>query len=329
MKQNLLLKGQLLVIFLLMSLGGLFAQITVSGLISDDTGEGLIGVSILLKGSTIGTITDLDGSFSLVVPNNNGILEISYLGYKSESFAISADDNYFEVAMVPDLNQLDEIVVTGLATTIKRSNTANSVARVDAAALTGVTPQATVDGALYGKFKGAEIRASSGAPGGGISFKLRGTTSINGSSQPLIILDGVYIDNSSIPAGLNVVSAASSGGSTSNQDNPSNRLADIDPGDIESVEILKGASAAAIYGSRAAGGVVIINTKRGTASGETEITIAQSVGQSSMLRPLGIRQWTDERVLASNFAGDIDNYRAAVSNGTVRNYEDLLYGNKG
>jgi len=323
------MKGHMMVFFLLMSVGGLFAQMTVSGVVTDESGEGLIGVSILLKGSTIGTITDIDGSFSLAVPNNDGSIEISYLGYKTETFVISSDDNYFEIAMVQDLNQLDEIVVTGLATTVKRSNTANSVARVDAAALTGVTPQATVDGALYGKFKGAEIRASSGAPGGGLSFKLRGTTSINGSSQPLIILDGVYIDNSSIPAGLNVVSAAASGGSTSNQDNPSNRLADIDPGDIESVEILKGASAAAIYGSRAAGGVVIINTKRGSSTGETQVTISQSVGQSTMLNPLGVRQWNDERVLASNFAGDIDNYRAAVSNGTVRNYEDLLYGNKG
>lgn len=329
MKTKILLKTLALVTMLVLSLSALSAQVTLSGVISDESGESLIGVSVLLKGSTIGTVTDVDGSFSLAVPSNGGILEISYLGYRTESYAFTADDNTIAIVLKQDLNQLEEIVVTGLATTVKRSNTANSVARVDAAMLTGVTPQATVDGALYGKFKGAEIRASSGAPGGGLSFKLRGITSINGSSQPLIILDGVYIDNSSIPAGLNVVSAAASGGSTSNQDNPSNRLADIDPGDIESVEILKGASAAAIYGSRAAGGVVIINTKRGTNTGDTEIKISQSVGQSQMLNPLGVREWTEERVLASGFADNIDDFRAASANGTIRNYEDLLYGNKG
>ncbi len=314
---------------LLVSMSALLAQLTVTGVIKDQGGESLIGVSILLKGTTIGTVSDLDGSFSLDIPDNQGIIELSYLGYRTETLEVTQENHHFEITMQEDVNQLDEVVITGLATTIKRSNLANSVARVDAAMLTGVTPQATVDGALYGKFKGAEIRASSGAPGGGLSFKLRGTTSISGSSQPLIILDGVYIDNSSIPAGLNIVSAAASGGSTSNQDNPSNRLADLDPGDIASVEILKGASAAAIYGSRASGGVVIINTKRGTSSGKTEIKIAQSVGQASMLNPLGVREWTEERVLNSNFAGDIDNYRAAVANGTLYNYENELYGNKG
>ena len=101
--------------------------------------------------------------------------------------------------------------------------------------MVGVAVPSTLETALYGKFKGAEIKAASGAPGGGLSFKLRGTTSINGSSQPLVIIDGVYMDNSSIAAGLNLVSAAASGGSTSNQDNPSNRLSDLDPNDIESV----------------------------------------------------------------------------------------------
>jgi len=329
MKKLLQIRLFLTPLFFMLSLGVMMAQITVSGTVKDQRGESLIGVSVLLKGTTVGTITDIDGAFSLSIPSSDGALEVSYLGYKTQTLLVSADDSFFEVLMDDDLNQLDEIVVTGLATTVKRSNLANSVARVDASVLAGVTPQTSVDGALYGKFKGAEIRASSGAPGGGLSFKLRGTTSINGSSQPLVILDGVYIDNSSIPSGLNIVSAASSGGSTSNQDNPSNRLADIDPSDIESVEILKGASAAAIYGSRAAGGVVIINTKRGSTSGKTEFTIAQSVGQTSILNPLGTREWTEERVLSSNFANDIDNYRAAVANGTVRNYEDLLYGNKG
>ena len=108
---------------------------------------------------------------------------------------------------------------------------------------------------------GAYINANSGAPGGGISVKLRGVTSVFGNTQPLFVVDGVYMDNSTVSAGLNAVTAAAAGGNASNQDNPSSRIADLRAEDIENIEILKGASAAAIYGSRAAAGVVIITTK--------------------------------------------------------------------
>ena len=263
------------------------AQKSFSGKVTDNNGEPLIGVSVTLKGTNVGTISDVEGMYSIEVPSNSGTLLFSYIGFGQSEFNVANAPATLNVTMRDDVNFLDEVVVTGLATNVKRSNLANSVARIDAADLVGLTPQSTVDGALYGKFKGAEIRANSGAPGGGMSFKLRGTTSINGSSQPLIILDGVFVDNSSIPAGLNVVSAAASGGSTSNQDNPSNRLADLNPNDIESIEILKGASAAAIYGSRASGGVVIITTKRGF-EGPTKYEVAQSIGQTSMLNPLGV-----------------------------------------
>ena len=296
------------------------AQVDVNGTVLDEDGSPLIGVSILVKGTTIGTTTDIDGSFELSVPSDDSVLEISYLGYRSQT--ITDLSSPITVVMSEDVNQLDEVVITGLATTVQRKNLANSVAKIDARELTGIAVPTTTETALYGKFKGAEIRANSGAPGGGLSFKLRGTTSINGSSQPLIIIDGVFMDNSSIPAGLNIVSAAASGGSTSNQDNPSNRFSDLDPNDIESVEILKGASAAAIYGSRASGGVVIITTKRGE-EGKTRVSIGQSIGMASMLNPLGIRQWTEERVLNSGFADNIDDFR----NNGITNYEDLLYGN--
>jgi TonB-linked SusC/RagA family outer membrane protein len=299
-----------------------FSQQNIAGVITDTAGDGVIGANVIVKGTTVGTITDIDGGFSLIAPEGATTLEVSYLGYLTQEINI-VDGNFGSIVMSEDINQMDEIVITGLATSVKRKNLANSVAKIDAADLTGIAAPASVGSALYGKFKGAEIKAASGAPGGGLAFKLRGTTSISGSSQPLIILDGVYMDNSSIPSGLNIVSAASSGGSTSNQDNPSNRLSDLDPADIESIEILKGASAAAIYGSRAAGGVVIITTKKGTA-GETIVRVSQSIGQASQLKKLGVRDWTEERVLGSNFAGSIDDFK----NNGVTNYEELLYGNK-
>jgi len=306
----------------------MYAQFSLSGTIMDNSGTPMIGANILVKGTSVGTTADLDGAFKLTVPSDNETIVITYTGYESQELAVSSNNPVLNITLEEGSSALDEIVITGLATTVKRSNAANAVARVEAKEITGVAAVTTTESALVGKFKGAEIRNSSGAPGGGTSFKLRGTTSISGSSQPLVIVDGVYIDNSSIPAGLNIVSAASSGGSTSNQDNPSNRLADIDPNDIESVEILKGASTAAIYGSRAAGGVVIITTKRGDA-GKTKVNFSQSFGFTEMLNPLGVREWTEERVLNSDFADDIDAYREAVAAGNIFNFEDELYGNKG
>ena len=178
-----------------------------------------------------------------------------------------------------------------------------------------------MDGALYGKFKGADIRSNSGAPGGGMSIKLRGVTSIFGDQQPLFILDGVFVDNSTVSLGTNIVSAAAGGGNTStNQDDASNRIADIDPEDIESIEILKGASAAAIYGSRAAGGVVIITTKRGS-QGKTKVSLSQVVGANRPIRLLGDRGWDEAKVLDVFGQADADLFK---QNG-VFDYEGELF----
>jgi TonB-dependent starch-binding outer membrane protein SusC len=314
-----------LILFGLLSVTTALAQFTVSGSVKDATGESLIGVSILAKGTAIGTISDFDGNYSLSVPDGTKLLIFSYIGFADQEREVNSSTGRLDVVMSDASTVLDEVVITGLATSVKRGNLANSVESISSAELTGITVATTTDAALYGKFKGVEIKANSGAPGGGISVKLRGNTSIGGSSQPLVIMDGVYIDNSSIPAGLNVVSAAASGGSTSNQDNPSNRLADIDPEDIETIEILKGASAAAQYGSRASGGVIIITTKRGQA-GKTKVQYGQTLGWTEMLNPLGQREWTEDKVLnKSNFASSIDAFRA----GPINDYEDLLYGNKG
>ncbi|HHB77747.1 MAG TPA: SusC/RagA family TonB-linked outer membrane protein [Saprospiraceae bacterium] len=316
-------------ILFLFSLFGspLWGQFTVSGVVSDDNGP-LVGVTVVETSTNVGTATDIDGSFSIKVPAKGGLLTISYLGYASQEIEVPPGTNQLTITLKEETSVLEQVVVTGLATNVKRSNAANSVASISSAELTGVVPPTTTDGALYGKFKGANITASSGAPGGGISMRLRGVTSINGSSEPLFIIDGIYLSNAAIPAGLNVVSAASSGGSASNQDNPSNRLADIDPNDIESVEILKGASAAAIYGSRAAGGVVVITTKKGK-QGKTKVRLSQSLGWSQILHPLGQRQWTEQKVLDSRFKADIDAFRDAKNSGNIHDYEDLLYGNKG
>lgn len=318
-----------LIAILLLSGSSLMAQFTTNGIVTDSKGEPLIGVTVLVRGTAIGTFTEIDGSFSLEVPGSRALLDISFIGYEAVEYEVTPATGSISIVLSDAATQLDVVVISGLATSIKRSNLANAVASIPSEEISGITVPTTTDAALYGKFKGANITANSGAPGGGISMKLRGTTSINGSSQPLFIIDGVIIDNSAIPAGLNLVSEAAGGGSQSNQDNPSNRLADIDPNDIETIEILKGASTAAIYGSRAAGGVVIITTKRGK-SGKTKVDFSQSVGWTEMLNPLGVREFTEERVAnSSRFADDVDLFIAARDAGKLQNYEDLLYGNNG
>ncbi len=291
-----------LLAFVLLSVSTVMAQSSVTGNIKDGTGEDLIGVSVLVKGTAIGTISDFEGNYSINFPGDAATLVFSYIGFSDQEIEVTSSTGKLDVVLSDESTVLDEVVVTGFATNVKRSNLANSVASISADKLTGITVQSTMDGALYGKFKGAEIRSNSGAPGGGMSVKLRGVTSIFGDQQPLYIVDGIYVNNSSISLGTNIVSAAAGGGNTAtNQDDASNRIADIDPEDIESIEILKGASAAAIYGSRAAGGVVLITTKKGKA-GKTRVSLGQTIGFSSPTRLLGTRDWDAQKIRDFYFA---------------------------
>ena len=319
-----LTKTSLLLVAILFFSATAIAQFTASGTVTDNNGEALIGVSVLVKGTALGTVTDFDGRYSINVPGNSGSLVFSYIGFANVEQEVSSSNSTVDLVMADEATQLDEVVITGLATTVKRTNLANSVEQVNSAELTGVTSQQTMDGALYGKFKGANISANSGAPGGGITVKLRGITSLNANSQPLYIVDGIYYDNSVARLGLDFVSASQAGGSTNNQDNPTSRIADLDPEDIETIEILKGASAAAIYGSRAAAGVVIINTKRGR-SGEASVSISQTIGANMLLKKLGTRQWDEDKARA--FFGDAG--AEAFRTNPIYDYEDELYGNTG
>ena len=303
-----------------------FAQITITGTVKDAGNFPLSGATVNLKNSTLGTSTDITGKFSLTIPGKSGVIVISFIGYSSQSHDVDADHKNLSINLVDAAGKLDEVVISGFATSTKRSNLANAVASVSGRELIGTITQATVDGALYGKFTGANISSNSGAPGGGISIKLRGITSIVANSQPLFIVDGVYFDNSSINAGLNVISKAAGQGNNNFQDNPSNRVADLDPEDIDRVEILKGASAAAIYGSRAAGGVVIITTKRGI-RGNPRIEIGESIGAQEQLRKLGQRSWDTAKVRSAFGNAGVEIYNA--NNGKTYNYEDELYGRKG
>ncbi|WP_156833806.1 SusC/RagA family TonB-linked outer membrane protein [Christiangramia salexigens] len=316
------------VAFLVLFPSIIFAQEVLEGkTINEATGEVVPFVNVIEKGTTNGTTSDFEGNFSITVQSLPTTLVFSYIGFETQEKRVTANSP-MTINIVESAAALDEVVITGLATSIKRQNAANAVASISAEDISGRTPPPTLDGALYGKFAGATVSANSGAPGGGLSVKLRGATSIQGNTQPLYIIDGVYIDNSSIPAGLNTVSAASAGGSSSNQDNPSNRIADINPEDIANIEILKGASAAAIYGSRAAAGVVIITTKRGKA-GETKFNFSQATGWTEVTKLLGLRDYNEERVRETFGDAAAQSFIEARGENRLIDYEEEIFGEKG
>ena len=305
----------------------------LTGTILDGKGHPISGASILVVGKSQGAITDETGKFKISVPENSTLV-FSYAGYRSQTLKWDGSPD-IKIDLVEDIARLDEVVVTGLSTTIKRRNLANSVVTINATQLNGVAPSQTFDQALNGKIIGANINANTGSPGGGLSVKFRGVTSVYGNTQPLYVLDGVFVDNTSTSAGLNFVTGAAAGGSlVSTQDNPSGRISDINAEDIANVEILKGASAAAIYGSRAAGGVVIITTKRGQ-QGRTRVTFAQDLGFIKVSKLLGVRQFTPETA-ASLARGDAATaakftlmFTDAQSKGEIYDYEKEIYGNTG
>jgi TonB-linked SusC/RagA family outer membrane protein len=306
---------------------------TVTGNITDSRGNPVVGASIVIKQSSRGTTSDAEGNFKLTVPSR-AILNISSAGFISQTLKSDDISSDVRLRLEEDITHLDEVVITGLATTVKRRNLANAVATISSKELNGVAPAQTFDAALEGKISGAYINANSGAPGGGVSIKLRGVTSVYGNTQPLYVVDGVFVDNSSTSGGLNAVTGAQSGGSpTSNQDNPSSRIADLRAEDIENIEILKGASAAAVYGSKAAAGVILITTKKGR-PGHTKISVSQDLGFIKVRKLLGVREFTADRAasLSSNPTASAalrQQFLDAQSAGHIYNYEKELFGQTG
>ena len=316
-KQNI---TYLLLSFCMLFSGYTFSQ-QISGTVQDEDSNPIPGVTIVVEGSDNGTTSDFDGNFSIDA-NTGDILTFSFIGF--ETITVPASSDQMSIVMNTEDTILDEVVITGLGTSVKRRNLANAVATVSNEELVGKTNQSTIDGALYGKIPGVNITSSSGAPGGGFALRLRGISSINGNNQPLFILDGVYLNNNEIPSGLRFASGANRG----NEENPPNRIADIDPNDIENIEVLKGASAAAIYGTRANAGVIIITTKKGKA-GETKINFTQNIGFSEISNRLGMRDWTASSVEAAFGSAEVTKYNNAVNTFGLIDYEDEVYGNKG
>ncbi len=244
-------------------------QSQISGKVTDsETSESLIGVTVQIKGTTTGTTTDFDGSYSISGPSD-GILVLSFIGLKTQEIEINGR-TIVDVAMQADVAQLDEVVVLGYASR-NRANVTSSVASVD---VKNMTKRSTADvtQAIQGNVTGVQIFATDQSPGAAFNFNIRGISSPGGASAspPLVIVDGVQISGLQNVEFENVVGFGDGLRQTTGLEN-------INPNDIESIEILKDASAAAIYGSRAANGVILVTTKRGSA-GAPKVTYNTSVG---------------------------------------------------
>jgi TonB-linked SusC/RagA family outer membrane protein len=267
-------------LLMLAQLSVLAQERTVSGKVtSADDGSTLPGVNVVLKGTRTGVVTDMNGDFRISVPSNGGTLVFSFIGYTTNEIEIGTK-SVIDVQLASDVTQLSEVVVTGYGTTLKKEFS-GVTSTVNASNIEKL-PILSANQALQGQAAGVFVTANSGAPGGGISVRVRGQTSINASNDPLYVVDGVPV----IAGDL-----AQSGFGGQGQ----NALAGLNPNDIQSIEVLKDAASAAIYGSRAANGVVLITTKRGK-SGDSKINFSAWTGWANPTKTvemLNAQEWID------------------------------------
>jgi len=245
------------ILCLLITSVSLNAQSTVSGTVTDGAGNPLIGANVLVEGTVIGAATDIDGLFSInYAPEGEYTLVVSYIGYKKQLLTTN-DTQDLNFILQQDVFDIGQVVVTGIASERSIGNTEVSVSRVDASELSETNSFSDMSQLLYGKVSGVDIRKSSGNVGGGWRFDVRAGGGLNGSEQPVIYLDGIRIDN----AEYNTSFTGGQGFST---------LADLNPEDIESIEVLKGPAGATSYGTNGSNGVVIITTKKGQGIGRKD-----------------------------------------------------------
>lgn len=238
---------------------------TVSGKIVDlKTREPLIGAAVLIKGTTNGSTTDPEGAFLLKTGQKLPFtLVVSFIGYESKEVIVEKDN--VEIALSPDSKQLSEVVVVGYGS-LERKNLIGSIAKIDPS--DSKTIQAgSFDAQLQGKVSGVQISSATGVPGEVVNIRVRGATSINADNDPLYVVDGVFINNNSLQT-------IGTGGKATSP------IADLNPNDIESIEVLKDAEATALYGSRGANGVILISTKRGSFEQKPKVNFNASYGQA-------------------------------------------------
>lgn len=283
-------RNKLLALFLVTNFFAMaaMAQIKISGKVTDSKGTGIGGVSVSIKNDNAGTVTDADGMYVLTANLKTGkqVVIFSLVGSKNNEQTITVTENgvyTVNAELSTDPLGLDEVVVIGSTLSAKRKQLGNTVNTVSSKQLQN-TGSGNISAALQGKIPGAQITQTSGDPAGGISIRMRGTSTISGSAEPLYVIDGVVISNST----TNVTGLYADAGRESAIG--TNRLADINPNDIEKIDVIPGAAASAIYGSRASNGVVMITTKKGKA-GQMKIDFSTSIISNSLRKRVYISKY--------------------------------------
>lgn len=257
-------------------------QNAVRGRVIAEDGETLVGASVLLKGTSTGTTTDVNGNYVLQIPDLNGVLVFSYIGYVSQEVSVN-NRQVIDITLAPDFQSLQEVQIIGYGTQAKAEVT-SAIASVTSKEIKDM-PLVGLDQALQGRAAGVQVTNNSGAPGGGVTIRIRGTSSLGAGNEPLYVVDGVPINNTQ----------------TFNQQTGEERvngMSNINPADIESIEILKDAASTSIYGARAANGVVLINTKRGKA-GKAQIDLNTWYGFSQVTNRYDLLGASDFAVLVN------------------------------
>ncbi|MBC3538814.1 TonB-dependent receptor [Rufibacter sp. H-1] len=285
----------LLVVSLLMSVSAMAQSLTVSGRVTDKTGGGLPGVTVLLKGTTTAAPTDVEGNYSLSVPNGTGTLVYSFIGYIPQEVAIN-NRSTINVTLAADQQTLEEVVVVGYGTQRAEAVT-GSVASISAEEITKV-PSGNITQALQGRLPGVEFTQSSSQPGASMQIRIRGTRSISGGNDPLVVLDGIPFPGA---------------------------ISDINPNDINSIDILKDASATAIYGSRGANGVILITTKSGKAGQKPQVSYNGFHGVKEVFAKYDMMSGPELfalRQAAGQFKGQLG---VDEAEGVDTDWQDMLY----
>lgn len=301
---------------------------TISGVINDVSGMPLPGANVLEKGTTNGITTDFYGKFKLNVSSNKAILVVSYIGYRTKEVPVNNQNNIV-IILQEDAQALEEVVLIGYGK-VKKSDLTGSISSLKPDEI-NVGANVSVDQMMVGRAAGVQVSQSSSEPGGGLSIRIRGASSINASNEPLYVIDGFPIDNSSNLSSSGSSDAENANGSASIGLNlsPKNPLNTINPNDIKSIEILKDASATAIYGSRGANGVVLITTKRGVNKKMT-VNFSSYFGIQNIAKKtdvLSASQYMKFINDVSNEQGDGDVFSSSdissIGNGT--NWQDQVY----
>jgi TonB-linked SusC/RagA family outer membrane protein len=282
----------LLMLLCLIPLWAFGQNAVVKGLVKDTNGDGIIGASVLQKGTTNGTVTDLDGNFTLNVPKNS-VLQVSFIGYKTAEVPVEGKSS-LTITLVEDSKALEEVVVIGYGTA-RKSDVTGSIASVGGDKLREV-PSTDITQALQNRVAGVDMSQTSTQPGASMQIRIRGTRSLTASNDPLIVLDGVPFMGS---------------------------ISDINPNDIKSMDILKDASSTAIYGSRGANGVILITTEKGSKGASAKVTYNGYVGMRKVFKKYPMmsgEKFAEMRKYAGIYQNSLDE-----DDSVDTDYQDLLY----